>query len=252
MELAYSRVEWAWEHIEQFIRQADSFLKTDPYCVISEIHTQPSGYVMHYFFKVNRQPPIRLSFLIGDAIHNLRSTLDNLVWNLGQISGEPSGSQLAFPICVEENWFKMKELPRLKRLPIDAQALVDNLQPYKRGNDPKGHELYILNRLWNDDKHETPVIVAGVQISTGLGARGKVHIKSGKVSSGATDDGAEIMVLSFTDMQSVYNLKPIFKVDVAFDKIGPARGAIARKLLLDIHKFVRDEVVDKFAPFFPK
>jgi hypothetical protein len=146
----------------------------------------------------------------------------------------------------------MKELPRLKRLPIDAQALVDNLQPYKRGNDPKGHELYILNRLWNDDKHETPVIVAGVQISTGLGARGKVHIKSGKVSSGATDDGAEIMVLSFTDMQSVYNLKPIFKVDVAFDKIGPARGAIARKLLLDIHKFVRDEVVDKFAPFFPK
>ena len=253
MELAHSRVEWAREHIEQFIREADSFLKTDPYSVVPEIHAQPRGYILRYRFKVDRQPPIGLSLLTGDAIHNLRSTLDNLVWNLGQISGESPKSQLAFPVCIEEEWFKMKVLYTLKRLPIDAQALIENLQPYNRRDDPQGHQVYILNRLWNDDKHETPPVVAGLQSGLGLGIRGggRVNIGSGRISTGATDDGAEIMNFSMPDLQSITKLKPVFKVDVAFDKNGPARGAIARKLLFDLYDFIRNEVVEKFAPFFP-
>jgi hypothetical protein len=250
MEIAHLRVNRAWEHIEQFKLEADSFLKTDPYRVIPQVNAQGSGYVIRYFFKVDRQPPIRLSLLAGDAIHNLRSVIDNLIWNLGQISGESPKSELAFPVSLDENRFKEKILPRYKRLPLDAQALIESLQPYNRKDNPEGHLLYILNRLWNDDKHETPPIVAGVHSSTGIGARGRVIIRSGKVSTGATDDGAEVMIFSVPDRQSVNNLKPVFKVSVAFDKNGPARGVTAYKLLIDLHNFVRDEVVNKFAPFF--
>ena len=253
MELAHSRVERAWEHIQQFISEADSFLETNPYRVIREVNTEASGYLVRYRFKADRQPPVRLRFLVGDAVHNLRSTLDNLVWSLGQISGEQSSSQLAFPVCIKEERFNMKILPMLRRLPPDAQSLIENLQPYNRRDDPEGHPLYILNRLWNDDKHETPLVVRGFQSSTGLGIRrgGQVHIVAGKLSVGATGDDAEVMSLLMPDSQSVANLKPAFTADIAFDKVGPARGAIVRKLLVDLHDFVRDEVVEKFAPFFP-
>jgi len=161
-------------------------------------------------------------------------------------------SKLTFPICIQEKRFRNK-LPELKRLPPDIKKIIENLQPFNKQDDPESHPLYILDRLWNDDKHETPHIVAGIYVSTGIRVRGTVNITSLEVHTNgrAIADGTEFMRLEVPDKQSIHNFVPKVVFEVAFASDESANGAIAQPLIVNLHDFVRDEVVYKFAPFFP-
>jgi hypothetical protein len=39
---------------------------------------------------------------------------------------------------------------------------------------------------------------------------------------------------------------------ITFDKNSPASGAPVYEFLINMHDFIRDEVIAKFEPFFPK
>jgi hypothetical protein len=122
--------------------------------------------------------PMWPSIVSGDYVHNLRSALDHLVWQLVKVSGAKPGPWNSFPIYGNEDDFIRDVKQRAKkrgRGPLEGidkrgpiWALIESYQPYKNTKLPPWlptdmmHRdkwrsrltfLGILNALNNIDKH---------------------------------------------------------------------------------------------------
>jgi hypothetical protein len=195
IEISHLRLERAREHLLEFIRGADTFLKTKPYQLVTQRQFEGTQEFLIYCVKISNEPPYRLGIIIGDLINNLRSACDNLVWGLGQALNVSDASGFFFPICQNRRQYEgllANELKGFRDLPVAAQTLIEQLQPYNQTQDPTGHLLYVLNRLWNDDKHRTPVLCfsthKGIHM-TRVNITGPVSIRA----QGIIKDGAELL-----------------------------------------------------------
>jgi len=100
--------------------------------------------------------------LIGDVLHNFRSALDHLAYELavahsGSLS-DRAGSDSEFPIALKprgDPWWEK----RIGRVAPQAQAVIADLQPYRPRNSPV-HALEALYHLSNIDKHRRPTLSA--------------------------------------------------------------------------------------------
>jgi hypothetical protein len=108
------------------------------------------------------QPDIRFSIIAGDIIHNLRSTLDHLVWQLVLRDGQEPTDRNQFPIYTSEDRF-VKEVKSRQKNPErsvlygitidgDAWAIIEKAQPY-HSPKPMANHIGILGRLSILDKH---------------------------------------------------------------------------------------------------
>jgi hypothetical protein len=113
---------------------------------------------------VPRILPIHWGLLLGDIVHNYRSSLDHLAWALYKRGRTPSLSKwqeqgVYFPIATTRDQFnswlvgKRPKLPGVRRTDI---AIVRRYQPYKRGPTVRRrHVLKVLDDLAIADKHRT-------------------------------------------------------------------------------------------------
>lgn len=69
------KIDRAAEHLEVLHQEVEAYLDDRPYEVVSE--PRPEGNPL-LLCKVHQHPPLRLSILLGDFLHNLRSSLDHL------------------------------------------------------------------------------------------------------------------------------------------------------------------------------
>ena len=123
------------------------------------------------------QPPMHeLSAIIGDVVHNLRSALDHLIWQLTVEAGHTPppnpipkrgpGSEwrsIGFPIYVNPYppdhlgnlipWATSKEPKSLWGIGPRLRADLQALQPFNYGQDAPRKPLAVLEELWNIDKH---------------------------------------------------------------------------------------------------
>jgi hypothetical protein len=107
--------------------------------------------------EVSKPPLEDWSSLYGDAIHNLRSALDNLAWGLATAGDRTPKhpKKVAFPI-VERSGRWRDQSQCIAELPSPARAAIRNIQPFQRkGKDgaPSQDPLLLLRRLSNTDKH---------------------------------------------------------------------------------------------------
>jgi hypothetical protein len=103
--------------------------------------------------------PVQMGLLLGDIVHNYRSSLDHLAWALYKRGRTPNLSKtkeksVAFPIANERTGFNgslESKLPGVRR--TDA-AIVRRYQPYKTAKRYRDRHLFrVLAKLSNDDKH---------------------------------------------------------------------------------------------------
>jgi hypothetical protein len=123
--------------------------------------------------------PIGPSIVSGDLIHNLRSSLDHLAWQLVKVSESEPGGWTYFPIYWDEDDFIRDVKKRAKKRgpgPLDGievdgpiWALIESYQPYKNTKLPPWLKdpmhprkwmsrltfLGIINALSRIDKHRT-------------------------------------------------------------------------------------------------
>jgi len=95
---------------------------------------------------------VGFSIVAGEVIHQARSSLDNLVTGLRIINGTTSESRVSgFPIFSDRDKYEKNGRRMINGLHRTAIAVIDGLQPIKPdfATDP----LYVLNELWNRDKH---------------------------------------------------------------------------------------------------
>ena len=104
--------------------------------------------------------------LLGECIHNLRSSLDNLAFALARLRRAPPErpSKIAFPIFETRAEFERRGRANIDQLPDQAVALIELIQPFQRNgsierDSPDLDALVHLQRLNNTDKHRIPTVV---------------------------------------------------------------------------------------------
>ena len=82
------RIDWAEQRLTELWAAMDAYLAHEPVDVQVE-DAGPGSYVFRGY--VREQPPDELSLLVGDFIHNLRASLDNLIWEVaGATASRPN------------------------------------------------------------------------------------------------------------------------------------------------------------------
>src|SRR5205823_1166505 len=88
------------------------------------------------------EPSLLISMIMGDCIHNARSSLDHLWKRLGGDGNFP----IFGDVHSSNNWLAQKGT-KLKGVESGAHAIIDSLQPCHRGKDAPLHPISILNEL---------------------------------------------------------------------------------------------------------
>jgi hypothetical protein len=115
---------------------------------------------------VAEQAPLdpTLPLIVGDCVHNARSALDHLVYQLALLNNAPNdaASKTSFPICLTPKEFKNATKGKIARF-VNTRAFeeIERLQPYKTGKK-ENDLLWILSQLDIIDKHRL-LIVAEAQ-----------------------------------------------------------------------------------------
>jgi hypothetical protein len=144
-----------------------------PYGVFGEFEPKTSRYVFR--IRMFEGVPEGWGVLIGDIVHNARSALDHLAWQLVIVGGGTPTKSTVFPIL--ENpfaWQGGSGVGRLAGAHSEHIALVESFQPYHRADlygwswlgSARADPLALLAHLDNTDKHRvlipTPVAVQSV------------------------------------------------------------------------------------------
>jgi hypothetical protein len=156
LALIQIKIERAKKHISDLNREVGAFYATKPYETGLKNDPQ-SGKLSHYLIKLD-PIPINFATIAGDAIHNLRSTLDHLAQHLWLVNN-PSrpDAEFNFPICNSASKYKSVIDREEKSLRQDAIEAFRKVEAYKGG---KGNHIWVLNRLDNIDKHRLILTIA--------------------------------------------------------------------------------------------
>ncbi len=149
------KLERADEHLKRLEDDVLRWLGTQPYRFIYEFNPESNEKIVRV--EVIDAPPVKFGITIGDIVHNLRSALDNLAYELALAhTGDPLPREIAenseFPIFSRPMTLGQRER-RIGGIHPEAQAIIEGLQPYNRENQPSPDPLWLLYNLSNVDKH---------------------------------------------------------------------------------------------------
>lgn len=153
-----AKFERAHEHLETLNAEVRAFADEKPHRMTGYLDPDASRYSLR--IAVEREPPLRWSILVGDIVHNLRSGLDHLLWQLILVSRKRPSRGNQFPIWTKKPTTQRERQQwqrQVKGLSADILAVLKNVQPYNAGDRAKEHCFALLNALSNEDKHQLPV-----------------------------------------------------------------------------------------------
>ena len=274
------KIDRALDHINALDSSIKAWRSDHPYAVREEdgpyIH---EGTLMINMtrtslrLRIAKPYPPEWSALIGDATHNLRSSLDHLAYALNskgyadanEGAHLPPGDAQAseFPVIGNvnakgnpANGLDLFLSPRIQRkfatVPVGARPIIEDVQPYKRGEKFVTDPLWLLHEFDRIDKHRQLVVAAAANSTINLR---HIEIEGvwewGLGKSGPLDDGDELAYWALApgdpDAKAHHDLD--FTFDVAFGKGMPAAGRPVVQTLRDLRDYVRFKVtfrLDKF------
>lgn len=220
MEIKSSTPAWqakltrAEHHLDDIKRQVDDYLATEP-CTVIEEAVEANSFRAR--LALTTPPPDSLLLTIGDCVHNTRSALDALAYDIAKahFTGEwDEGLERApsFPICSKPgdfaDFFKGKR--RSELFDPTAQAAFRDVQPFALHErvgklddvDPGDYAynaLIRLNRLWNIDKHRRIPVVAFKPGLMSWGADGE-HKRG--IFKAKDDDPSDIVCYVYDDPET--------------------------------------------------
>jgi hypothetical protein len=171
-----SKLRRAYKHIGEVEQIIEAFINSKPHRLVCEVQMDsPYQAFVKVRLRIAQEGPraTRLSNAVGDAVYDLRSALDHLVWELtirnrGHHPREPIPlghplRRVGFPIFLDPAKFAPKKADgtlakrgggtdMMSGLLVKQRARIEALQPF---GDPK-HLLWVLGELALVDKHRHP------------------------------------------------------------------------------------------------
>jgi hypothetical protein len=250
MDAVRLRVERAGEHLHGLKLEVERLVtKFNREGVVRDLDPSTGDHV----WKIAADPDetLRVCLLAGDFIHNLRSSLDHIVWELTDPTAREQRPLPEFPIYENpgpgSDGFHSAGIPKIWSLPIEAKVLIERMQPYQGGNKA----LLDIQRLDNIDKHRRLLTVPyGIRRTAMVLARpGRVSgVKIGTIGGGRFKHGDEVTrVAASQPAAEVENVQFYFVFQIALEEKGVS-GPIVEKLT-PLYEFVNDELLPQFEPF---
>lgn len=246
-----AKVTRAREHLETLEAATQAFVEAQPHKLTFEFDQQSRDYLIRAH--VEHSPPVMLGVMLGDYLHNLRSALDHLVWQIVVAEGNTPGRWNEFPIVAEEAQFRSGVLvprQRGKRSPLlgvgdQAVQIVQSCQPYHPPPEPGAVNLLaVLHDFSNIDKHRV-VHSTLVRLTDQPPHLTGVGFTAVRVNWGTTpvEDGAELGRLKvFVDRRdsAEVEIEGTIPVDLHFGDRG-----LPRRRLHELHNAVV-VIINKF------
>lgn len=246
-----ARIGRARTHLDDFDRHAGPLIAACRNAVTRERRQGRSEHIFR-IARVPATPPV-MNAILGDAIHNLRVSLDYLAWQLVIASGNTPDRSTALPIHKSspepepDGTVVVNVRPGIDRA---IGELLNKVQPYQLPK-PAHHELAMLHALDNSDKHRQLLTTVVGTPGVALGWWGAAKLLS--FHPGPYDDSAEICRFSCPDDQPDFQPDINFAIALREPEAGPWRvmhGAsdFVRNFFL---RYVENEVLPLFGRFFP-
>lgn len=165
--LVQSKTNRARDHVATLEQAIREFFDSKPYQVSTKRDSQTRRLI--YFVSSVQQAPSSFATITGDVLHNLRSALDHLAYQLFLVESKGSGNgrHVQFPIGLDAKDYAKQRNRRTVGMRKDAIAMLDSIEPYKGG---KGHKFWVLQELNNADKHRFLIAIGSNFQSVNIGA----------------------------------------------------------------------------------
>jgi hypothetical protein len=240
------KLERAKEHCRAVNSEIRRFLDSKPYSLIPEYNAETAT----YFFKLKITEPIpqaQWALIIGDCVHNARSSLDYIAWKLA--GSELTDWNTLFPICKTLPEFNKSVNRRLSRIHQEALIEIQKCQPCTKPH-PETEHLWFLQELDARDKHK---LLTMTQTITHAGTSTRYWSGDGSSETfwnldGRLDNDAIVAEVRFpigTTQSDVHNvdINPIY--DIAFERgiLAPRRAYPVNTYLSKIIKTVDDIII---------
>lgn len=153
---AQAAVDWAVAQLPVFEAKIAAW-RDDAYSIRIDRNAQIGKKA--YYVTPNPIPPL-FNAEVGAIINMIRSSLDMLAVALAERNGHAAPKDTYFPICDSATVFRDTRrgggMEKIKRLSAADQAVIENLAPYKGGNDL----LYTLHQMDITRKHRRLLVVS--------------------------------------------------------------------------------------------
>jgi hypothetical protein len=246
------KLDRAETHLDEFDKQASSVISACLQSVIREYSEDETEYVFR-LRKVPSVPPV-LSAIVGDAVHNLRVSLDHLAWQLVIATGREPGARTSFPVRwtpprPDANGYSLPQI--FPGVPMDLRMTLDEVQPYKLPK-PAHHSLAVLSKLDNKDKHQQ--LLVAILALRGPGAvsywRGEGDMTA--VYLGPYRDGAEISRFAYSGLEKGGEFAPTFNFAVGLSELGAGPWGLmvgAAELVRRSSSYIENEIIPRFKDY---
>ncbi len=212
------------------------------------------------------EPDLRLATVLGDMIHNLRSSLDNLIFELAFLGmrGQKIPKRAAFPSSFTRKEWDSSHVQKvlLEGVLKKHRALIYQAQPCYRKRDSasdqarrrrKRNPAADLHHLWNEDKHRMvlPFVLTPFQVQPIIGPFRDCH-PDGEPTINIdflgkpVEVGTEVLTISYR----VAGDDPRFTIQLKIDgEISLRNGFPVLDAMMNIGNYVRAIIV-RFQPVF--
>ena len=153
----WAKLHRAEDHINTFEEEVMAWVNTNPYRVILNHNVDFSRYWATV--RINREPSLqRWSLIAGDVVHNLRCSLDHLIYAIAifrtQMNPPPSKRRWFFPIRDDLTSFQSTITDdSFSKLGTTVLEKIERFQPYNRPHERLPPLLGILRKFDDADKH---------------------------------------------------------------------------------------------------
>jgi hypothetical protein len=238
------------EQVKQLMAEAEAFEQRRAYVFRTEVESRSMHEIRYRSLAVEREaPPDDWPLLAGEAIQNLRASLDHMVYAK---SGERSRTQ--FPIFTDHREFHARGLPMLKGVPDSVRATIEKAQPYQNYPPNPGEAmLERLRVLSNLDKHRTLTAIASAVVHEGIGLREGVTVTWQRYGTDRPLSGGETHVSTFTTTSEAElgesDVEPMFGYEV---RIEGRSLDVLKGIVHDIYRVLFEcETGEPLSPFAP-
>ena len=243
MDNPYAKLIWAQRHLKLLHAEITNFA-ANPYSIAREDDLENERHILRLELL---DVPDAICLIAGDAVYNMRASLDQLVWSLARLKGIPKRTAFPIvdgPVLTKDKW---KSLTRsLAGVPKEAVCEIEFLQPYHRGASYKTHPLWRLDEMCNLDKHRRIPANGSATVLTFTDVTSE-EIASRTVAIDTTDDGFIVSVpLALKHKLDHYHPRA-FEVLFGGDESGISEQI---RGLAQICKFVAENVFPRFTRFF--
>lgn len=157
LDACWAKIERAAEHIGHLDSELSAFVRANQHLCRLTTSFDPAALrcVVTAIDDGIPTPPRRLSIIAGEALHQMRSTLDHAVWAhvASRHGGHPPYPRIAFPICATEKVFRDACRNRkLQGASARFTSAVESMQPFNSQAQTE-HPLAVLELLDNTYKH---------------------------------------------------------------------------------------------------